>query len=116
MVEKNISCGGAPAYKNSKVINSIANTALLDDAAEEYIARRKRMKHPEGKFDNAHRFWPDDDEWCECCDEVRSPSRAFPNSLNSHCRSMNHIANLFNVDLKSLRVVIKFKNVEGCIK
>ena len=75
----------------------------LNKAAKEYLDRKERSSHPDGYFDNAKRWYPSNEEGCECCLEIRSPSRAFPMSLNQHCRSVDHIANLFNVDVKELR-------------
>ncbi len=75
----------------------------LDKAAREYLDRQKRESHPEGSFDNAQRFWPSDEERRDCCDDIRPPSRTYPFSLIKHCRSAEHVANLFGVDVTDLR-------------
>lgn len=75
----------------------------LQRAVREYIDRQDRVSHPKGKTDNANRFYPSDDEWQECCANVRSPSRAWPWSYMLHCRTAVHVANLFAVDVKELR-------------
>lgn len=82
-------------------------TTQLETAAREYIARRDRTAHPDGKFDGAKRWYPSDAERCECCDSVRSPSRAYPFSYMVHCRTIGHIAALYNVDVKDLRREVK---------
>lgn len=75
----------------------------LDKAAREYLARQARESHPKGEFDNAQRFRPSEDERQECCDYIRPPSRTWPFSLMKHCRSIEHVANLFGVDITELR-------------
>jgi hypothetical protein len=57
-----------------------------------YAARQARMAHPAGTFDKAGRWWPAESEQCPCCHAVRSPSRAWPYSLMTHCRTRKHIA------------------------
>lgn len=79
----------------------------LEKAALEYIDRKNRDSHPSGTFDNANRWEPDDDEWCECCKYIRSPSRAYPYSLMVHCRTIEHVANLFGVDKTDLRKKVR---------
>ena len=76
----------------------------LDKAIKEWTARRDRGKHPSGEFDNAGRWTPcADTEKQDCCESIRYPSRRFPYSLNKHCRTMLHIASLFDCDLIFLR-------------
>jgi len=74
-----------------------------EQAARAYLARQDRTSHPAGKFDNAHRWWPADAEICACCAGIRTPSRQWPNSWNKHCRSAEHVAHLFGVDVTELR-------------
>ena len=75
----------------------------LDNAAREYIARQKRESHPEGRFDNAQRFYPSNKERQDCCDYIRPPSRSYPYSYIKHCRSIEDVANLYGVDATELR-------------
>jgi len=89
-----------------------SNTTNTKNAAEEYLDRRERSSHPDGYFDKAGRWYQSDDEECECCSEIRRPSRAFPLSLNQHCRSVEHLADLFNVDVKELRKEAKHLKAE----
>ena len=91
----------------TKLLDS--NPALVK-AVQTYLARQARRAHPDGFFDNAKRWYPSDDERCDCCDATRSPSRAWPQSLNKHCRSAQHIANLFCVDVTELRRAIRAAN------
>jgi len=77
-------------------------------AAECYIRRRDRLEHPTGTFDKAGRFWPaEDGERCDCCGYIRTPSRAYPYSLMKHCRSINHVANKFDINATELRRAVK---------
>lgn len=77
------------------------------DAALEYIDRKNRDVHPSGDFDNAGRWEPNGEEWCECCSYIRSPSRSYPFSLIVHCRTVGHIAQLYKVDKSDLRKKVR---------
>ena len=66
-------------------------------AAREYLSRQNRHMHPEGHFDQAGRWYPTDEERCECCELVNAPSRQYPGSLLIHCRTARHMARLCNV-------------------
>ena len=88
------------------VAAAIPAQAVLD-AAQQFIARRDRLEHPGGEIDNAKRFWPADDERCACCDSIRSPSRAYPWSYMTHCRTAEHVAALHDVDAKAVRAVAR---------
>ncbi len=79
------------------------SAAQIDAAAREFIARKDRDSHPDGKFDNAGRWYPSDDEWTPGCRYVREPSRAWPYSLMQHCRTAEHVAELYNVDPSDVR-------------
>lgn len=86
-------------------------------AAVTYIKRRNRTDHPEGKTDKGGRWFPSDYEKQPCCDNVRSPSRSFPWSLMTHCRSTEHIANLYGIPKETLKNALKKKNLPllmGC--
>ena len=83
----------------------IIYTANDIEAAQEHVSRKNRDSHPEGTFDKADRWYPSSSEECSCCDYVRSPSRAWPLSLNKHCRSAEHCANLFNANLTAVRQI-----------
>ena len=76
---------------------------ILQQAYEEYTARQDRVKHPDGKFDNGGRWYPSDEEKQTCCHKVRSPSRRWPYSLMSHCRTLRHVAKLHGVTEGELR-------------
>lgn len=82
-------------------------TTQLEIAAREYISRRDRITNPDGKFDKQGRFYPSDNERCSCCNVVRSPSKRFPYSYMVHCRTITHIAKLYEVDEKELRKEVK---------
>jgi hypothetical protein len=81
----------------------------LELAVSEYVARKIRRHHPSGDFDKSSRWYPREGEMCECCKSIRTPSRAYPYSLMAHCRTMAHVANLFEVKLADLKHGIKIK-------
>lgn len=82
-------------------------TAREIEAANEYLDRRDREKHPEGRFDKQRRWLPAKGEVCECCHGIRNPSAKWPFSYLLHCRTMGHVANLKGVELSRLRGAVK---------
>ncbi len=81
----------------------IAEKTNLERAVDCYKARQERREHPEGKFDKGGRWYPSETEWQTCCGLIRTPSRMWPYSLMKHCRSVEHVANLYSVPVKELR-------------
>lgn len=81
----------------------------LEKAVDEYYARQDRTRHPAGHFDNGGRFYLSETERRPCCEGIREPSRQHPNSLNTHCRSILHIAALFDVPETDLRRAVRAK-------
>lgn len=71
-------------------------------AGKEYVALRDRLQNPEGTFDGAKRWYPDETEKQACCRAVRSPSRHWPYSLLVHCRTAEHVANKYDVARKDV--------------
>ena len=78
----------------------------LQAAAKEYIGRWWGQKEPEGVYDTRGRWYPADDEKRNCCYHIRYPSVGHPYSLMLHCRTMAHIAQLYDVDLRALRTMV----------
>lgn len=75
----------------------------LEQAYQEYVKRQSRESHPDGTFDRGGRWYPSEAEEQSCCGRIRNPSRAYPYSLLTHCRSMAHVARLFGVKAGDLR-------------
>jgi hypothetical protein len=73
-----------------------------EEAAKEYIARQSRYTHPDGKFDCGGRWYPAEDEQRDCCKHIRPPSKSYPYSYLVHCRSAEHIAELYEVSRQEL--------------
>lgn len=65
-----------------------------------YASRRERRSHPEGKFDDAGRWYP---SACEDMDgfsgSIRSPSRAWPHSYMLAARTKKHCSALVRLAL-----------------
>lgn len=78
----------------------------LQIAVNEYQDRKDRITNPDGKFDNGGRWYPSDEEKCKCCQSIRNPSARWPYSLIKHCRTITHVANLYNVSDKEMRKLI----------
>ena len=75
----------------------------MSRAVSTYLSRKDRRAHPDGTFDRAGRWYPSDEEYQSCCDKIRGPTRAFPYSYMTHCRTVEHVANLCGVDARDLR-------------
>jgi len=75
----------------------------LAAALADFLSRQDRTSNPDGTFDKAGRWYPSDSERCDCCTAVRGPSRAYPYSYMTHCRTAAHVAKLHGVPLADLR-------------
>jgi hypothetical protein len=82
----------------------VSDKAVL--AGHEYNLRKRRLARPKGKSDGV-RWFPGLSERCDCCKDIREPSRAFPLSLYRHCCTAVHIAQLFGVDEDDVRSAAK---------
>lgn len=80
-----------------------ATSSSIDQAVAAFLSRQDRASHPDGSFDEKSRWYPSDTEWQACCSLIRPPSAAWPYSLLVHCRTAEHVANLFGVDAKAVR-------------
>jgi hypothetical protein len=76
-------------------------------AAYEYVRRQGRSAHPDGQFDSGGRWYPSECEERPCCSGIRRPSRAWPYTLMSHCRSMAHVAALYDVDARDVHRAVR---------
>lgn len=57
-----------------------------------YAARKNRILHPDGEFDNAGRFYPSSTEDADnFTSSIRSPSRSWPYSYMVAARTLKHI-------------------------
>lgn len=73
------------------------------EVAVEFILRRDRMHHPDGRTDNGGRWYPSDKEQADCCRAVREPTRSYPWSYMTHCRTAKHLATLHGVDVRQVK-------------
>lgn len=80
-------------------------TKKLRRVAIEQINLQARVWHPSGDFDNAGRWYPTN--YCDCCESIRSPSRAYPYSLMVHCRTVAHVACVHGIEERRLRWAVK---------
>ena len=78
-------------------------TKDLVEAANEYGMRRARLTHPDGEFDYGGRWYPSEYEHCECCEDIREPSRAWPLSRMMHCRSSGHLSALTGYSARDIK-------------
>ena len=90
-----------------EITQSKTQTGNMQAAIDCYYKRLVRDEHPEGEFDNASRWYPNEEEKCDCCYGLRVTSRSYPYSLMVHCRTINHIANLFQVDMTQMKKHIR---------
>jgi hypothetical protein len=78
----------------------------LEEAAICYLRRKDRLDNPEGEMRKSAWF-PVIAETRNCCATMYQPNGAFPYTLQKHCRTVPHIAQLFSVDPVLLRRAIK---------
>ena len=72
-------------------------------AAKEFLGLKERKTHPVGCRDKSGRWHPDDSERQACCSFIRQPSRSWPNSLQAHCRTAEHVAEKHGVSASDVR-------------
>lgn len=89
------------------VLNAQRDRDQLQQAVAAYQARQVRDEHPDGYFDGAGRWYPDDDEHQACCRLIRRPTRTYPYSLLLHCRSAEHVAEVHDVSVTELRRALR---------
>lgn len=89
----------------------------LERAVACYRARRDRAEHPKGEFSGPRgdRVWDiDPSERRPCCDAAKpndlgGRQKFAGHWLNKHCRSIEHVANLFGITPDALRSALKTK-------
>lgn len=69
---------------------------LIFKAADEFVARRDRVRHPPGEFDKAKRFYAA--ERTQATENCRRPSREWPYPQLLAARSAKHVAEVFSVN------------------
>ena len=84
---------------------NIRLTKNLRTAATRYLDLKSRKTHPLGVFDKAGRWGPN--KQLECCKGIRTPSRKWPYSLMTHCRTLAHVAQDTGYDLSTLRAAVR---------
>lgn len=93
-----------------------AVASQIDAGVQTWKARQNRAEHPSGDFDNARRWTPDDEEAQFCCRSIREPSRAWPYTLLTHARSVEHVARLRGLPVGLLRSATRSaKSVEDVL-
>lgn len=78
--------------------SDVSEIARAFAALIKYARRQERSEHPEGTFDNARRWYPTAEEDCGVTKWARDPSRSFPFSYMSACRSLDHCEDLLGAD------------------
>ena len=91
-------------------VDMTLDRALVVRAAVQYLRLQDREENPSGTFDDGGRWYPDAGEAQQCCQGIRQPSRSYPYSLMTHCRSVEHVALREGVDRTAMqRVARKLK-------
>lgn len=86
---------------------SLTKIKTLRDVAVEQVKRLKRERHPDGWFIDDTIYWLAGGEYCTCCRKQYASTKRYPNRLSTHARTIEHLANRYNVDAKELRKEIK---------
>ena len=77
----------------------------IKEIAIEWRRLKVGQIQPHGFKDAGGRWWPN--FMLNCCLLIRPPSIAWPLSLINHCRSAEHLAAKYEVDVKELKMEIK---------
>ena len=84
-------------------VDEYLHTLRLGKAVMTYLARQAQQVQPEGGYDEAGRWNPAANEIHRCCLAVRDPVRRYPDGMLRHCRTLKHVAQLYDVDEGELR-------------
>ncbi len=80
-------------------------------AADLFEARQSGAQEPEGTWTD--RVWlPSDAERRPCCDGLEPDKLKDPQKLRSHCRTLLHVAQHFDLDSRLLRAELKRRREE----
>jgi hypothetical protein len=79
--------------------------ARLGQAVETFLRRESRSESPVGEWQEA--IWrPDPEEQRACCGEI-APAPRNKQALEAHCRTILHIASLFDVPVTDLKRAVR---------
>lgn len=78
-----------------RALHKICPDDQLHKAALDFDKLKERESHPDGKRDNAGRFYLN--QKYACCIGIRTPSREFPFSEQTHGRTALHVAHSHNL-------------------
>lgn len=81
-----------------RIINQQIDKDAVRAAAEEYVARQEYRSDPKMAEDHTDKYNIADEEKRSCC----TPYLRRRYELNRHCRSAEHVANLFDVSLQDM--------------
>lgn len=112
--------------QDKKALKKVNEILLLDEqcggrlitAVDQYIKLKTRNLNPDGRFDSKGRWYPS--VYYSCCRNICSPTKKFPYSLNTHCRSAEHISTVYEISksdlVKSYNFIKKYYDTEENIK
>ena len=98
-----------PDGQVQRAILRVVLSSEVRRAVEEWRKRQARATHPDGTFDRKRRWYPSEAEKQTCCGSVRNPSAAWPFSLITHCRSRDHVINLFRVSRAEFNLALRIQ-------
>jgi hypothetical protein len=81
------------------------NYGRRDGIKKYYEDRQSKKLFPWGNFRSC-KWLPFGEEKLECCKKVRLPSRNFPYSYLTHCKTLKHIKKLFDKYVPVENIVI----------
>ena len=87
----------------------------MADCLREYFERKQGSSMPAGQYDVGGRWHPVYDEYRDCCDSVREPSRRYRYSLLNHCKSLTHLATLFDLDVATVKSCYRYCKSNGLL-
>ena len=86
---------------------------ILDSCLAEFKDRQSKVQSPMGDWDYKNHFVPSPAEWCPECDKIKRKSLKDRQRFMAHLRSIGHVAFLYHVHPRDLRVAYKEQNYHG---
>jgi hypothetical protein len=92
-------------------VTKTAAPELIEQAADLFEARQNGKNEPEGNWTD--RVWlPGERERRPCCEGLEPDRLSDPQKLRNHCRTLLHVASLFDLDSRLLRDEVRRRRDE----
>lgn len=91
------------------LISELSQTERIIYSAAEFLMRRERLARPWGFTSPDNIWYPFSIEVCSCCEKVVEKGFLKRYTLLTHCKTIGHIAELYNCPANEVRKMIQKK-------